>query len=110
MTEDDVMPEALRRLRQWWKKRHATLKPPLRAQRRKEIRNCSGIIEERGENLRNNAANSAQAAAASQTASANSAQQLKNQKPTRKIARQPQRRGNQRKVQPDGSEDQRNEC
>lgn len=32
-TEDDVCPEALYRLKRWWKRRHATLKPPLRAQR-----------------------------------------------------------------------------
>ncbi len=32
-TEDDVCPEALYRFERWWKRRHATLKPPLRAQR-----------------------------------------------------------------------------
>ncbi len=104
------MPEACVVLRKWWKKRHATLKPPLRRSGGKEIRNGCGIIEERGENSETNAANSAQAAAASQTASETPRQQPKNQKPTRKIARQPKDERNQRKVQPDGSENQRNDA
>ena len=53
MTEDDVMPEALRRLGNGG--RSGTQRRSRLSERSggKEIRNCSGIIKERGENLRN---------------------------------------------------------
>ena len=93
MTEDDVMPEALRRFEEMVAE--AARNAESASQKRsggKEIRNCSGIIEERGGKLREtNAANSAQAASASRLHRQTPRQQPKNQKPTRKIARQPQR-------------------
>ncbi len=74
-TEDDVCPRHCIVLKRWWKRRHATLKPPLRAQRSgsKEIRNSSGIVQNAAKTSETNAGNSAKAAASSKTAAQNAA-------------------------------------
>ncbi|GHM06719.1 hypothetical protein ECZU41_13870 [Escherichia coli] len=53
MTEDDVMPEALRRFEEMVEEAARNAEAASQSSGGKEIRNCSGIIEERGENLRN---------------------------------------------------------